>query len=441
MYNKFAIWLVSAYIFVSAIPHTPAARYALLGAIILLLILGHVQKRLTVVPNSAIVWSLIIFVGIAFLSAIISPYVTDSLQGFRKDYLPAVLIIVTSTSLNQSIDEKKQFAKIVLYALISGFAVKTALAFWDGAINNPFIFSPYDSSKQIELPKYVSYYAVESTVYFAIAYSTLLFLTKTWVNRLSLFVLCGFSFFIVAASGVRSALLASFAAFFVVTLLKIAREKKIPIFLLTTILTVGIIVFTGRNDPNIARYTTMLTLESYSKNNGMSGRYQIWEGVAELIAQKPFLGHGPGWQKLPEVALETGLLKKWKADPTPYGIVKSEYFSLEKGRVNPHNLFFQILFETGALGLCSYIYILISLGRNALKNCSNEKCSGMEIWQKYTLISFMTAYILIDITNALLLHNTLLALAIISVLINGAKKYNVSGNQAIHKTPLSSELN
>lgn len=421
MFNAMAAFLVAGYVFVSAIPHTPAARYFFLGALVILTIIGITQKRFTIAFKNPIVSGLFLFVFAALLSSFCSPYLIDSLQAFRKDYLPPLLVLIATTSLRQTAEEKIFLAKLILYALLAGFIFKTGLAFWDGAINNPFIFSPYGTSDPIDLPKYVSYYAVESTVYLTIAYSTLIFLTKKWIARLTLLTICSTSFFIVLASGVRSTLLATCAGLFFATLFKLGNFKRVTIFVTTTLLIIVAALFIGRHEPNMARYVTLLNPDSYSKKEGMSGRYPIWQGVSELIVERPFFGFGPGWQKLPEAAADTGLLQKWEADSSPYGVIKSQYFSLERGKANPHNLFLQILFETGVLGLLFYICFLVSLQLSSINICPSGKDAGLMLWQKYTITCYIIAYFFIDITNALLLHNTLVSLAIISVLIVSAE--------------------
>ncbi|MBU3675672.1 MAG: hypothetical protein FGM54_00600 [Chitinophagaceae bacterium] len=174
MFNGIVIALIASYIFICAIPYTPAARYMILGALLAAGVIGLPQKRFNYPPKSSVILGLSLFVCVAFVSAVLSPYSLDSLQGFRKDYLPPLFVLVIATSLKQSAQGQLLAATVFAWALLAGFVVKTLLALWDGAFNHPFIFSPYSNPVFVEtygLPKYVSFYAVESVLYLMVAYS------------------------------------------------------------------------------------------------------------------------------------------------------------------------------------------------------------------------------------------------------------------------------
>lgn len=418
MFNLTATWLIAAYIFISAVPYTPAARYFLLGAMVLLVIMGLAKNHFTKPSKSPVVLGLGLFVSIALLSAVNSPYLIDSLQGFRKDYLPPLVVLLIATSLKQTAVQKQQFAKIILCALIAGFAVKTSLALWDGAVNHPFIFSPYSNLEFFEkngLPKYVSYYAVESVLYLTLTYSALLFLCNTWAKRSAVVLLFGSSFFILIVSGIRSAFAAALIGLLIITLLKLHTPKRIAGFCLALLVIVGGTLFVGKNNTEVTRYVDLVKAERYSKQEGMSGRYPIWDGVAELVAKRPLLGFGPGWQKIPTAAKDTGLTMGWQSENSAYGQFKSWYFSLEAGKVNPHNLALQVLFETGWIGFLSYLTMLATLFWCAF-TASTQNKTVLSQWLKFASIGYFAALFVIDITNAFLIHNTMVALMLITVL-------------------------
>jgi O-antigen ligase len=83
----------------------------------------------------------------------------------------------------------------------------------------------------------------------------------------------------------------------------------------------------------------------------------IWTGVLQLVKDRPILGYGCGWKKLPWAVRDSGYSEKWKdTDPAAY-----YYFitatKLQYGEVNPHNLPLQIAFEIGITGLVLFLWL------------------------------------------------------------------------------------
>lgn len=431
-FNKITMLLVCAYIFACAIPHSPAARYALLGCLLILGIVGLLQKKLEWRASHHVIVGLTIFVVIALISSITSSYVFESLNAFRKDYIPPLLVLFIGSSLNQTCEEKYQFAKYVVCALVAGFGLKTGLAFWDGAINNPFIFDPYFNEEFVKqnngLPKYVSFYAVEAVLYITITFAALLCFSKQRMLTIILSIICLLSVFMIFVSGIRTAVVTTVLAIFITLLLNLKKKKIVLVFAILGFIVIGVGGFLIKNNLAVDRYLSLIKTESYVKQDSdksaLAGRLYIWEGMIEIIQNRPFFGFGPGWQKIPEVAKDTGLLEKWKNAPQTYNNrYKAGYFSLERGQMSPHNLIFQILFETGWLGLIAYVVLFATFVVEALRTprCS-QAAYPLVSWLKITVVSYCIAYILMDITNALLLHNTLIALALVTILINDSLK-------------------
>ncbi len=429
MFNLTATWLIAAFVFINAIPYTPAARYSLLGLLLALTIVGLVKRQFTAISKNPVVLGLGVFVSVAFLSALCSPYLIDSLQGFRKDYLPPLFVLLVATSLRQSAEEKQSFAKLILWSLIAGFGLKTGLALWDGAIRHPYIFSPYSNPEFFEkngLPKYVSYYAVESVLYLTLACSVLAFLCNSWSKRIALLLICSTSLFILMVSGIRSAFAAAMIGLLITTIFWLRTPKKIFGLAIIVCLIANGALISGKSNTEIARYVDLFKAERYSKQEGMSSRYPIWEGVGELVAERPLLGFGPGWQKIPTAAHDIGLISTWQSDISSYGQFKQWYFSLEPGKVNPHNLALQVLFETGWIGLIAYLGMLVTLFWGAFTAPTRGKTPFSQ-WLKFSAIAYFAALFVIDITNSFLLHNTMVALMLITVLIGQANRLSTKG--------------
>lgn len=418
MFNRIVIGLVASYIFICTIPYTPAARYILLGTLLATSAVGLYQKRFSCPPKSSVLLSFSLFVGIAFISAVLSPYPLDSLQGFRREYLPPLLVLLIASGLKQTPEAQLRAATVCIWALLSGFAIKTALALWDGGFNHPFIFSPYSNPEFFEkngLPRYVSYYAVESVLYLTLAYSALLYLdTKRTAQWLLIFT-CGISLGILLASGIRSAFAASMLGLLIITLAALRSSNLMHKSKILIVIGIASIFYLGNNTNEISRYIELIKAERYSKKDGMSGRYFIWEGVSELISTRPALGFGPGWQKIPLAAKDTGLVSQWQSETSTYAQLKQWYFSLEQGKANPHNLVLQVLFETGWFGLIAYLSMISTLFWGAF-TASKANGSRLAEWLKVVIVGYGAALFIIDITNAFLLHNTMVALMLITIL-------------------------
>lgn len=318
-------------------------------------------------------------------------------------------------------DQSKRFITFLVGGIGFGFLVKGALAFWDGAINHPWIFSPYSNSEYFEehgLPRYVSYFAVDAGLYTPLILGSVVF----WLNRskLGLVLLSGvlIAYGIVLISGIRSAFLVATLGISLLLLIKYAKPKHLVALLIAAIVGGVGIVEIAKTNLEVRRYVEIFKPESYSKAQGMSDRYPIWQATAEIVSQRPILGFGPGWQKIPTVAKESGLLNAWQADPSHYAQRKSFWFSLAPGQTNPHNLAMQLLFEIGWFGLVSYLAVLIAL---VFAAWNLRKASEAYIrWIGITVPVFMICYLTLCTTNGFLFPHALIVLIIAVQIANAS---------------------
>lgn len=418
--NLMLSWILYGYFFISAIPHTSAARYVLLGLFVLTLIVSLAKKTISLAPTSGIAWLLTVFVATALLSALTSPYLIDSLQGWRKDYLPPLVLILGATGIRFSNEQKINFAKGVLFACVAGFMAKTLLAFWDGAINHPFIFSPYSNSDFFQangLPKYVAFYAVESTLYLAITLGVLTFIRcNTWLKA-AIAATVALSYFIIFVSGIRAAFLVTLLILGIPVLALLKKPKALAALLIGFAVVGSGAYVINKQNTELDRFASVFKSDSYSQAQGMSGRYQTWTGIIEIAESRPLLGFGPGWQKLPEVAQDLGLTEQWRQDGSDYGKTKYYLLTLKRGQVNPHNLAMQLLFETGAAGLVIYAALLLCM-LLAVYKLIKKPGQNPATSKAIAIISsaYLLAYLMVDVTNGFLLHNTLVAIIIVIVL-------------------------
>lgn len=418
----FLAFAYSGYFFFCTIPHTPAARYTFLGLSLLFALVAIYQQRTQLKWQSPLFFALCCFTAISGLSAATSPYPAESLSAFRKEYLTPSLLTLVISILPWSSKQTQRFMTFLVGGIGFGFLVKALLAFWDGAINHPWIFSPYSNSDYFAengLPRYVSYFAVDAGLYIPLILGSILY----WFNRskLGLVLLIGvlLAYGIVLISGIRTAFLVATLGISLLLLIRYAKPKHL--IALTAVAAVSIVgvVEVAKKNLEVRRYVEIFKPESYSKAQGMSDRYPIWQATAEIVSQRPILGFGPGWQKIPTVAKETGLLEAWKADPSHYAQRKAFWFSLAPGQTNPHNLVMQLLFEIGWIGLISYIALLLTL---VLASWNLRKATEPYIrWIGITAPVFMLCYLTLCITNGFLLPPALIVLMIATQLANAQR--------------------
>ncbi len=121
--------------------------------------------------------------------------------------------------------------------------------------------------------------------------------------------------------------------------------------------------------------TLLKDYESQDDNqNGLAVRAKIWQHAAEVVADKPVTGFGirGGNEKLVEKYRESGFL-----------------FAAQNG-YNCHNLYLQILINTGIIGLLPILILSVCCAITAVKRRS------------YLFMSFMVLFLGLSITESLL---------------------------------------
>ena len=179
-----------------------------------------------------------------------------------------------------------------------------------------------------------------------------------------------------------------------------------------SVLVIGLVILQAKPDA-LMRYKTLLTPSTYTSNEytAWNNRLAIWSGTFDMIKERPVLGYGYGWKKIDYAAKDMGFLEKWKeAKPETYG-----YFSKGNyGSSNPHNLFLQIVFEVGVIGLVAFLAFWLSLIVKAVR-------AGQPKLLKLALLAVLVSYGLVNIANGLWSEaygNLMLSFAAISVVLS-----------------------
>lgn len=363
MLNYLGLFSTWGYIFFSVVPHASAGKYISSALMLIAFLVLLLRKQ---IKNPDISWlnaSVFLVVGLAFLSALLTPYAADSLNQFRKEGLPFLLGFILLTNAN--VLSRNQTVVYTMLSLVFGYTVKEILAVWAG-IANGFQFSIYETGV---LPKYLDFFAADTPYYLSFLLGPLLFWPmKAW-QRFFLLLFTVLAIIVVVVSGVRTA----FVFVVISAILAVVYRFwsfKLPLLVGVTVLMIGGYLFKGQiTNPNLARYTTIVSAQTYEfgKDGSVSERYAIIKGVWEVSKDRLLLGYGHGWKKLPTVAEANGHMDRWRNSVEPIDKVALSYFSYGEGRVNPHNFYAALLFEEGLLGLMAYVSLMLATSFGIVK--------------------------------------------------------------------------
>ena len=365
MLNQLGLFSTWGYILFSIVPHAAAGKYIASGLMLVAFVGLLVRKQIKVPQLNWLNMSVFLVVGLALLSAVLTPYAADSLNQFRKEGLPFLLGFLLLTNATTAAHRKT--ATYTMLALIAGYAVTEVLALWAGAANG-FQFSIYETV-DTTLPQYLDFFSADTPYYLPFLLGPLCFWPMKLWQRVTLLLLTALAIAVVVVSGVRTAFIFVVATVLLVLVYRFWHNKK-TLFAVLAALTLGVYFLKGYiTSPSMARYTTIASTQTYQfgKDGSVSERYAIIKGVWEVSKDRLLLGYGPGWKKLPTVAEANGHMDRWRHSEEPIDKVTLNYFSYGEGRVNPHNFYMAMLFEVGLLGLMAYVSLMLAAGFGILK--------------------------------------------------------------------------
>lgn len=276
----------------------------------------------------------------------------DNLDEFRKDHLRNLLAFVIALD---SVRSMKQLRPILL-ALALGFTLRALalIGFYWGEIQ---YFAPYRPG-----------FAMEAVFCFSITAILCLFDKElTWRVRLLLAVGLLVQLIPLLLHGSRTPIIAIVLGLFVTFALG-QYKKTISILVFSGILVgAGAGVMLAKQDL-VGRYTSPFKMETYENDFAFLERRGIWWVTGHLIAQQPLLGYGPGWRKLSSIARQNGYVEMLAGSKERYLVYGHNYFKrCGYGCANPHNLFLQVSFEVGLLGMFAYLAFLAALVYSAFR--------------------------------------------------------------------------
>jgi O-antigen ligase len=363
-----AVFLLAlVHCFFASIPHFTAIENVTFYPLIVGLFTLTLRNRGTSPTVREPITASIVMLSLIFLLvSALSPYAAESLNAWRKDFMPALVVYL---ALLWTVNSQKRII-ITLMVVAAGIALRLMLVIVELWLlhhslldAHPSFVDPYTGATITSA--FYGGFPLMASPFVAIGAATLLRRDLvTWQRLVVAFALIG-AVAIVLDYGSRAPLVAMVGGLAVIPFFSgFSRRTLGTIFAATALAT----MFVWWQEPQVVnRYLSILHSETYTYEGAEPGdhssvnyRRLIRQGIVEIADQRPLTGYGYGWKKLSTVVADGGFLERWKSDPKVDPFVVS-YFSRGYGGINPHNLAVQLYFESGWLGICAFIAMLGAL--------------------------------------------------------------------------------
>lgn len=390
--SAFVVWM--ALLFILPIEKFSALKYLLAFALLISTTLLVVRARHLESPRlpPLPIYLAAVLGAWALLVSILGPYPLDSLHALLKDLLiQGELLFCAYFLVRDSRD-----VRLSILSILAGFAVLTCLSAGEVGF---FLWEkgfPADGMIPRSHRSFWGGYPAIAVLCLSLLFAYALLLENS-LHRKIIYWACGaVGLVLVGLYGSRSPLL----VLPVIALIFLVVSKSWKTLL--ALLLAGTLTVTWLGNQKdlgfLERYKSLGEVKTYVTDAGLSDRLSLWEGMFEIIDQRPWLGYGYGWKKLAWVINEDGFAEKWNAEKN----AKTTYYLKETGRaaygrVNPHNYPLQVIFEIGFPGLgLALAFWLSLLGKTALSLRQHED-EAQKL--RFVLLLGVMAYLLLNFAN------------------------------------------
>lgn len=329
----------------------------------------------------------------ALIVSILGPYPAESMSAISKDLLIQMLLVAGAWRL---VRDEKAIQRSLLIAL-AGFLTVSFLS--AGEIVDSGFLSLFSANIE-EAPRrhnaFWGGYAASASVYLPMLVGIAVLLPMRPLWRGGVIALILFVLLLTVLYGSRSALLIVFLTGVAGFLL--ARRFRVLLVLLALLVAVFTGLYSQADLGYLNKYKSLTKPETYVTNQGLGLRLAVWQGVTEVIAERPWLGFGYGWKKLAWVINDKGFAARWRAeepDLAQYYLGDSDTASY--GRVNPHNYILQVVFELGVIGLVLVLAFWAMVVAASIRLIRYHK-GGAARWSGVLLLT-LVGYFLSNINN------------------------------------------
>ncbi len=349
------------YLAVQPFTHNSALKnFGLLGMLLALIWLLF-AKRLVVDWRSPILRVVGGLLLVLAATAAIGVEPIDSFGELRKHFLPGVLLLLLIPGLFGEIP----LLRLLLGVLALAFMLRSGLTL----VELGHYFPDLEAGRAEG--NFIKGYSLDAGFYIPVLMA-LFMLGGRWRWLAPLGLLAAFAAMLLVQS--RTPLLAVVLAVFLMLLALRQWRTLIVCITVAAVLAGTVMIRQAALAERLAStfsqetYDSALETRNYSKANGLAARVPIWAGVLEITASRYWQGYGFGWKKLGRIAVDQGYVARWQGmENDAFAAEEADYFSQNPSTVNPHNLYLQVYFESGLLGLATYLVMLAILFWQAVR--------------------------------------------------------------------------
>ncbi|WP_024304235.1 O-antigen ligase [Pseudogulbenkiania sp. MAI-1] len=406
--NLLTVWL-SLYFFAAATTALTAVMNIAFWLAVLTFFWLRLSKRESwAISPGPVPYAMLALLAVFLLSLAANPaWLSNNLHEFWKDHARNLLVFLVALSSIRNM----QALRPLLLAAVAGFTVRALL-----------LLGLYWGDFQALLP-YRKGFALDATFLFTITAS--LFLFDRGLSPRIRWALGG-ALLVQAIPlmlhGSRTPLLAIAAGLALAAVL--GRYWRLLLAGLLAVV-IGLVGMTQARPDLLARYASPFQGNTYQQDGSVLERQGIWFVTASLIREHPLLGFGPGWRKLAPLARSEGYVEKLAASTDSRLVLGRAYFRDKGyGRANPHNLYLQVAFETGLLGLLVYLGFLAGTLWCAIRLWRTQGEDNVSL--SLAMIALLVCYLITGFANGLWAGSAVLLL-MAAVTANQCRRRDVDG--------------
>jgi O-antigen ligase len=346
---------LSLYLFLLIFPHTTTLReIAFWITFLCWLWLRFKTHRPFLVINKVTIF-LFIFILIAFISSVIGIEPLENLKRFKGEIaIPFILFLVIASEYKD-----KEKALSLLLAPAIAFAIYTIYVIINYTIDYEFTTFLHKKLRDIKI---FDGYPQRSITLFPITIGIFL----CGHNRLKYLLLVAaiLEFIIIGAYDSFTPFLSAISVLVICALF--AQPKMLRngmrIVMVGFVILFSVLILLKEDIPSLKHHKERLNKIIHFQNElktekGFSDRILIWKASIDVIKERPLLGYGSGMKKYQYITHWDKFLNKWKKDnPRAYRV----FLIYKNVFLPPHNLFLEVAFQFGILGLsifCTFLFL------------------------------------------------------------------------------------
>ncbi|MCX7723685.1 MAG: O-antigen ligase family protein [Thermodesulfovibrio sp.] len=339
-------------------------------------------KDITIISFAILIlWILIV--------SILGPYPLDSLNAIRKNlFIQVILFFVIYTEFKDIKELKPLF-----FCIVVSFFVVSLFSLFERDLSDFINYHQIEKKHK----SFIGGYANNATFYLPFTIACLISFKHSKIVKYLAIIAISLEIFLVLIYNSRTAIIAIPLGILSMFLIS-KRYKLLFITILISVLCFSAI-FLSKSE-KFSKYKTLFSVKTYVTNQGLSNRLGVWSGALDVIKERPLVGYGYGWKKMAWVIKNSELVEYWKEkrpDAYKYYVIEAK---LSYGRVNPHNLIIQILFEIGLIGLILFLIFWFTIIFKIFKVAFfYPKFKSEEKIFLQCSIGVIISYALINITN------------------------------------------